>query len=132
MNRTETFKFHFKKGRWGQKKLMEGTPVIPPGTARGRLPRISRLVALAFHIEKKLKEGAYKNMAELAKEGNVSRTRISQIMNLLNLAPEIQAALLFLPKSGPGPDPVTERDVRPIAAETCWDQQRRLWRELRC
>jgi hypothetical protein len=51
-------------------------------------------------------------------------------MNLLNLAPDIQEALLDLPRTERGRDPLRERDMRPIAAEPDWTKQRALWREL--
>jgi len=56
---------------------------------------------------------------------------MTQIMNLLYLAPEIQEELLFLPLVTTGKDPVTERDLRPIAAEADWGRQRGMWEELR-
>ena len=58
------------------------------------------------------------------------RARVTQIMNLLQLAPDIQEALLFLPRTVKGRDPVRERHVRPIAAELNWRKQRRLWKGL--
>ena len=66
-------------------------------------------------------------MAELARLGHVSRARISQIMNLLQLAPDIQEAILLLPRTTSGADPIHERDLRPIAAVLDWQKQRRLW-----
>ena len=68
--------------------------------------------------------------ADLARLGNVSRARVTQIMNLLQLAPEIQEALLFLPRTVKGRDPIRERHIRPIAAEPDWRNQRRLWKCL--
>lgn len=52
-------------------------------------------------------------------------------MNLLNLAPDIQEAILFLPRTPAGHDPISERQVRPIAAVPDWQKQRRLWQKLR-
>jgi hypothetical protein len=52
---------------------------------------------------------------------------MSQIMNLLNLAPDIQEAILFLPEVTSGKPPITERHVRPIAAELSWARQRNAW-----
>ena len=52
-------------------------------------------------------------------------------MNLLNLAPEIQEVILFLPRVESGRDPITERDLRPIVAEVDWGRQRRMWAGLR-
>ena len=54
--------------------------------------------------------------------------RMSQIMNLLNLAPDIQEALLFLPKLGEGKDGLTERQVRKVVADWRWGKQRAVWR----
>jgi len=44
--------------------------------------------------------------------GHVSRPRVTQIMDLLHLAPDIQEAILFLPRVTSGRDPVSEREVR--------------------
>ena len=51
-------------------------------------------------------------------------------MALLQLAPEIQEALLFLPPTSGGRDPITERDLRPIAAVAEGGEQRGMWKEL--
>jgi hypothetical protein len=45
-------------------------------------------------------------------------------MNLLNLAPEIQEALLFLDPVTAGKDRVTERELREVVAEFEWRHQR--------
>ena len=62
--------------------------------------------------------------------GHVTRARVTQIMNLLYLAPDIQDAVLHLPRVTSGKDPITERDLRPICAESNWAIQRRLWSRL--
>jgi hypothetical protein len=56
---------------------------------------------------------------------------MSQILNLLVLAPDIQEALLFLPRTLRGRDPIHLRQLQPLAAVLDWEQQRNLWRELR-
>ena len=50
--------------------------------------------------------------------------------NLLQLAPEMQEAILFLPLTTKGRDPIREHHIRPIAAELDWRKQRRLWKGL--
>ena len=55
---------------------------------------------------------------------------MTQITNLLNLAPDIQEAILFLPPVEHGRDPITERDLRPIVAVLDWWKQRRRWQGL--
>ena len=66
----------------------------------------------------------------MARLGHISRARLTQILNLTLLAPEIQEAILFLPTIQRGPDPIKERDLRSIAAEPDWQKQRRMWRQL--
>lgn len=96
-------------------------------TATSQSPaRIARLLALAHRFEGMVRSGAVKDYAELARLGHVTRARVTQIINLLNLAPEIQEYLLWLP-SECGRE-ITERDLRSIAAEVGWDRQRDLFR----
>ncbi len=68
-----------------------------------------------------------KDYAELARLGNVSRARITQIMNLLLLAPDIQEAILFLPKTLEGHDPIKLKHLQPICLEMDWGRQRERW-----
>ena len=96
----------------------------------GRLPRISRLMALAIRLDGLVRDGIVADQAELARLGHVSRARITQIMSLLHLAPDIQEALLFLPRVAHGKDPIRERQLRPIAAVSDWQKQRRMWATL--
>ena len=63
--------------------------------------------------------------ADLARLAHVSRARITQIMNLLLLAPDIQEAILFLPRADGRRGPIRERRIRPIAAVLDWHKQRR-------
>jgi hypothetical protein len=51
-------------------------------------------------------------------------------MNLLQLAPDIQEEILFLPRTVRGRDPLQLRQLQPIAAVLDWRKQRYLWREL--
>src|SRR5690349_9864793 len=87
-------KVHFGRGRESKKVLRRGAqPTLP----LGRIPRISRLMALAIKFDQMIRDGVVADYAELARLGHVTRARMTQIMNLLNLAPDIQVALLFLP-----------------------------------
>lgn len=84
-------------------------------------------MALAIRFDRLIQEGEITDQADLARLGNVSRARVTQIMNLLQLAPDIQEALLFLPRTVKGRDPIRERHVRSIAAQLEWRKQRKLW-----
>jgi hypothetical protein len=88
-------------------------------------------MALAIRFDGLLRGGVVTDQAELARLGHVSRARMTQIMNLLHLAPDIPEELLFLPLIERGRDSLLERHLRPIAAVADWRKQRRLWRELR-
>jgi hypothetical protein len=110
---------HFGRGSRTQRVLRECAPPAP-----GRIPRIARLMALAIQYDELLRTGVVKSLAELAELGHVSRTRITHIMNLLHLAPEIQERLLFLPLVEHGPDPLFLKDLQLIARQVDWEQQR--------
>jgi hypothetical protein len=96
----------------------------------GRVPRLARLMALALRFDGLVRSGAVKDFAALARLGHVTRARMSQIMSLLHLAPDLQEALLFLPRTQRGRDPLVLHDVLPITALTDWRKQRPRWREL--
>lgn len=91
-----------------------------------RIPRITRLMALAIKFDEMIRRGEVRDYADLARLGYVTGARISQIMNLLRLAPEIQEQLLFLAAAFPDRNPTTERDLRQIARVPLWEQQRKL------
>ena len=122
---------HFGRGRNTRKVIHEGpppeTPPIPPGT----IPRISRLMALALRFDRLIKAGEIVDQAEIARLGHVSRARVTQIMNLLLLAPDIQEEILFLPRTQSGRDPIREIMIRPIVTVLNWRKQRRMWKQLR-
>ena len=114
----------------GRKRIVDPEQPAPPKTVRGRTARASRLMALAIHFEEQLRGGAVSDYAQLARLGHVSHARISQVMNLLSLAPDIQEAILFLPRTVRGRDPIRELQLRPITAVPDWRKQRQMWREL--
>jgi site-specific DNA recombinase len=96
----------------------------------GRVPRVSRLMALAIKFERLVREGAVRTYGELAEAGQISRARMSQIMHLSDLAPEIQEELLFLPRTVVGPDRYTEKGLRQVARSIDWEWQKKQFRAL--
>jgi len=100
-------------------------------SAEGRLPRVSRLLALAIKFEERIRQGDIRNQRAIADAGHVSRARLSQIMRLTDLAPAIQEELLFLPKIVAGPDRITERQLRDVGRSIDWEQQRQRFEELK-
>jgi len=122
-------KFHVERARRSKLEIKPG-PQPVRDTTEGRVPRVARLMALAIKFDHLLRTGAVCDQAELAELGHVTRARVTQIMNLLHLAPDIQEAILNLPRTIRGHDPFTERHLRPIASETDWTTQREMWRNL--
>ena len=97
------------------------------GEAPGQsIPRITRLMALAIRFEGLLREGTLRDYAELARLGRVSRARITQIMKLLDLAPDIQEQILFW-RCAKG---INERNLRPVASRINWNEQRNLFQKM--
>lgn len=94
------------------------------------IPGVARLLALAIRYDQLLQAGHVRDYRELSQLGQVSRARITQIMKLCLLAPDIQEAILFLETDSSGNDPVSERDLRPIVAKISWTQQRAMWAQL--
>jgi hypothetical protein len=96
----------------------------------GNVPRISKLMALAIRLDGLVQCGDVSDYADLARIGYVTRARITQIMNLLNLAPDIQEELLFLPRTVKGRDPICEKHMRSIVTVSYWPRQRKMWAKL--
>lgn len=113
---------HFKR-RERTKKIRFGEKKVAPG----RIPRVAKLMALAIRFEQLIANGDVADYAELARLAHVSRARITQIMNLLLLAPDIQEALLFLPPVERGRDAIRLSDLQRVALELDWGRQRDMF-----
>ena len=114
----------FVRGVAAAKKVREGPR---PPAPKARVPRVAKLMALAIRFEGLIRDGVVADQAELARVGHVTRARLTQIMNMLNLAPDIQEAILTMPAPESGRDPVTEKQLRPVAAVMDWREQREMW-----
>jgi hypothetical protein len=84
-------------------------------------------MALAIRFEDLIQSGEIKDYAELARLAHVTRARITQIMNLRLLAPDIQEAILSLSAVESGRDTILLRDLQTIALAPDWRRQRRIW-----
>lgn len=124
---TATHKLEFKSGKRTAKTIVEaGTR--PEQPTRGRLPRITKMMALAIRLDHLIKSGQITDQAELARVGRVSRARLTQIMDLNLLAPDIQEEVLHLPMQLSGRE-LKEKDLRKVAALLEWGRQREVWKE---
>jgi hypothetical protein len=102
-------------------------PAAVPVAERGRLPRITQVLALALQFQEMIDRGEIQRCADLARLGCVSRERISQLMALTWLAPDIQEAILRLPRIPGARSPINEGELRRIARLPLWQEQRARW-----
>lgn len=122
-----TKKLSMGRGARGTKVAAES---VSKPAAVGRVPRITKLMALAIKFDQMIRDGVVKDQAELARLGFVTRARVTQIMNLLNLAPAIQQRLLELGPVSVGKDTLTERQLRQVSENIDWRQQVCQWRRF--
>lgn len=121
---TVTKQIHFARN--AHRKTAKVGPK-PTASHPTRIPRVSKLMALAIRFDQLLNDGVVTDQSELARLAHVTQPRMTQIMNLLHLAPDIQEKLLFLLPVPQGRDPITERDLRPITRIKDWQKQRAAW-----
>jgi len=130
MSRRVTLNVRIATRQRGRKRLevaskpaaVEASPAVGE-TPPERVPRVARLLALAHHWRRLIRGGVVRDQTDLARLVGVSRARISQVMRLLDLAPDIQEAVLDGKVDGPG----AELALRRVAEEAVWGRQRKLW-----
>lgn len=127
---TVTRPIHFATRSHRRREIVEGARPITKVTAEGRVPRVARLMALAIKLDELIASRTITDQAAAAQFGHVTRARMTQIMNLLLLAPDIQLAILNLPRVREGRDPIVETHLRAVVAKVAWERQRLLWARL--
>ncbi len=116
------FKVAFKtqKRRDGKDVRIEEageTPAEPQATPKPQPNRIARMLALAYFVERRIEAGEIKDYAEAARRLGVSRARISQVVDLVNLAPGLQDRILN------GKITIAERNLRGVLRDPLWKRQ---------
>jgi len=110
---------------------------VPPGqvpkadpvpTVR-RPAKVARLLALAHHIQDAIDRGVVADRAAAARQLGFTRARLTQLLDLTLLAPEIQEVVLELEAIN-GEEPTYERRLRRIVRFTNWRGQRKAWKKL--
>jgi len=110
--------------------LADGKAPQPKRPPIGRLPRVTRYMALAIYYEDLIRKGHVRDYAEIATLGHVTRARITQIMNLRLLAPDIQEELITLDRVIKGRDSLSLRQFQTIALDNDWRSQRKQWKAM--
>jgi Arc/MetJ-type ribon-helix-helix transcriptional regulator len=103
-------------------------PVEEP---KPRPAKVALTLALAHRIEAAIERGEYRDRADVARQHGLTRARITQIMDLLLLAPELQERVLGL-ETTTHSEPITESQVQQVVREARWNTQRSLWADVLC
>jgi hypothetical protein len=115
----------------GPGKAKKARPPSAVNMRTERVPRITRLLALALKFEELIRSGEVSNYAVLARLARVSRSRVTQMTSLLSLAPDIQEEILFLRPAEAKQLRISEPSLRKLTATLLWNKQREQWRDLR-
>ena len=94
-----------------------------------RTPRVVELLRKAIEWQALLESGEAANQAEIARREGITRARVTQVVGMLRLAPEIQQHILSLPDMVSRPV-ITERALRPIAKMEARQEQSAAFSEL--
>jgi hypothetical protein len=94
-----------------------------------RTPRVVELLHKALEWKTLLESGQIHNQAAIARREGITRARVTQVMCLLRLAPDIQQHVLSMPDMLLRPA-ITERVLRPIARVADLGEQASLFERL--
>jgi len=122
---------HFPLAALRRQPVVRSIIPPPPKAVPARRPaRVAQMLALGHRIQAALDSGEYKDQATAARALGVTRMRITQLLNLTFLAPDIQEEILFM-EAVDGREPLAERDLRALGRYEAWAEQRRAWSGLR-
>jgi len=98
-------------------------PAPPPAPVR-KPARVAVMLALAHKLQQAIDRGDLRDQADAARRLGLTRARLTQLMDLTLLAPDIQEQILFL-ESVDGVEPMSERELRAAARTALWARQPR-------
>jgi hypothetical protein len=125
---TRVFTGHLFRVRNGRKTAFSDKAPLRPEPVR-RPARIARMLAQAHHLQAEVDCGKYLDRADLARQAGLTRARVTQLLDLMLLAPDIQEEILFL-DAVDGAEPVSERALRKVTRHMPWVEQRTAWAEI--
>lgn len=111
-------KFQFETNSSSHGRQRVGALKPKKSTAPAKLPHITKLMALAIRLEHLLTTGQVKDQAEIARTAGITRARVTQILNLTNLASDIQQTILDLESTTEQIPRFREGESRQIAIAT--------------
>jgi hypothetical protein len=94
-----------------------------------KTPRVVEHLRMALEWQRELDAGEVETQAEIARREGIARARVTQIMALLRLAPEIQEHVPNVPDAVNRPA-ISERALRPIVRFEAFSDQRAQFGKL--
>jgi hypothetical protein len=113
-------------------RVIRATPLHrgnPKSSKVAKTPRVVELLRKAIEWQVLLESGEIVNQADIARQEGITRARVTQVMGMLRLAPELREKILSMPKVVRRPL-LTERGLRPIATITDYHDQIREFHKL--
>ncbi len=92
-------------------------PLRPVQSTTPPPSRAARMLALAHHVKRLIEVGELGDYAQAARVLGVTRARMTQVMGLVLLAPEIQERVLL------GESAATGHALRRLVGVANWDEQ---------
>ena len=111
--------------RKGQSKRFVSAPPVSPEPVR-QPARVAIMLALAHKIQQAIDRGTVRDRAEVARRLGFTRARITHLLDLTLLAPDLQERILVL-EAIDGVEPMSERALRAVAHAGSWAKQRAAW-----
>jgi hypothetical protein len=108
----------------------KGFSAEPPPAPPHRPARIAVTLALAHTIQRAIDRGEIRDQAEAARRLGLTRARLTQILDLTRLAPDVQEEILFLETANED-EPLRERSLRGVLRATDWLNQRSAFTAVR-
>ncbi len=112
----------FVRRKRGKADVFAAAPAAGEGMVTSL--RVARMLALAHTMNTLLRDGTVGDQRELADLMGLTRARVTQLLDLTLLAPDIQERILVAPN---GCERITERALRRVVRVSRWEDQRRLW-----
>jgi hypothetical protein len=126
---TRIFTGHLIRVRDGHGWSFSNEPPAPPRRAVRRPARVAQMLALAHRFQAAIDRGDYRDRADLARQLGFTRARVTQLLDLCLLAPDIQEAVLEF-EAVDGMEPMSERTMRTVVQARSWAEQRAAWATL--
>lgn len=119
----------FLRQRAGKAVKFTSAPPPPKREPVRRPAHVAHMLALAHHLQRAIDKGLVADRAAVARKLGLTRARVTQLLDLLLLAPDLQLRVLKL-EAVDGHEPTSERPLRQVAHATGWDTQRTIFDEF--